>query len=56
MFNSGILVSIATRIITTLAVIPSPPEGILTRFRDTFGETEEATAVEAERLLRDLGW
>ena len=33
-----------------------PPEGILTRFKDMFDETEEATHAKAQRLLEELGW
>ena len=33
-----------------------PPEGIITRFRAMFGEKEEWTAQQAEKILHELGW
>ena len=33
-----------------------PPEGILSRFNDMFQEKEQATHIEAAKIMRDLGW
>ena len=33
-----------------------PPEGILSRFCDTFKEKEDATHIRAAEVMRELGW
>ena len=33
-----------------------PPEGIISKFDDLFGEIEEATHLRARQVMRNLGW